>query len=434
MNGLLREIPGHLPKRLAISFWMWGFMGVERGNVLENLDLRMAELKARGFNCIRLDSGAGLCHDAAGRPRGPIALHAPFPGQGGAIRQLNYAKGGRIDVLARVIELFEAAKRHNVFIILSSWFYLHTYWLAEEQLCKELLPLSQEERYMRFAKALDWIIAALEERGLHKQIAFAEIFNECDGLDGYGSKEGPEAIARLEKIRKAHEEAIAFLRSRHPCLLFALDTYTPHVNREFMPNNMQVWNLHSYYLWPRSYAPLEGKLITTSTANPESPEELASIRSFLRKDMIPLADIRRSREGLPPAEEGWNRRVWLYSNVDKAALPKLEETLSCAFEKDFEFYKTRAEEGVEHAAKLRDSIFPGLPLVLGEAASYCALDAMRWEERSENYWKILEFTAKLLKKHSFWGSMPRTNSGPEDPCWTECQEQLKHVNEVFLKD
>ncbi|MCU0873554.1 MAG: hypothetical protein MUE50_14545 [Pirellulaceae bacterium] len=36
---------------------------------LNDLDLRMTEFVERGFNCIRIEGGAGITHDADGRPR-----------------------------------------------------------------------------------------------------------------------------------------------------------------------------------------------------------------------------------------------------------------------------------------------------------------------------------------------------------------------------
>jgi len=49
--------------RLAISFWVWGVFDTKSNAYYHDLDSRMVDLKERGFNCIRLESGAGLCHD-----------------------------------------------------------------------------------------------------------------------------------------------------------------------------------------------------------------------------------------------------------------------------------------------------------------------------------------------------------------------------------
>ena len=49
--------------RLAISFWIWGLFDTVPNGYFDDLEGRIVELKERGFNCIRLESGAGLCHD-----------------------------------------------------------------------------------------------------------------------------------------------------------------------------------------------------------------------------------------------------------------------------------------------------------------------------------------------------------------------------------
>jgi len=81
---------------------------------------------------------------------------------------------------------------------------------------------------------------------------------------------------------------------------------------------------------------------------------------------------------------------------------------------------------------IRDTHFPGIPLVMGEAASYCASTALRWEERSDTYWSLIAYTVGLMKQHGYWGCMPRTNSGPEDPVWTEFPDRLRTINQLFL--
>ena len=55
--------------RLAISFWIWGPFDTGRCTY-HDCDARMAELAERGFNCIRMESGAGLICTPDGKPRG----------------------------------------------------------------------------------------------------------------------------------------------------------------------------------------------------------------------------------------------------------------------------------------------------------------------------------------------------------------------------
>ena len=61
-----------LTEKLSVSFWIWALQDLPPGGCYHDLDARMRELRARGFNCIACDSGAGLAFDLEGRPRGAI--------------------------------------------------------------------------------------------------------------------------------------------------------------------------------------------------------------------------------------------------------------------------------------------------------------------------------------------------------------------------
>jgi hypothetical protein len=412
--------------RLAISFWIWALFNTAPNGFFDNLEGRMVELKERGFNCVRIEGGAGLCHDKDGHPRGELVFQEALPGHMRLIRQCERFLAGRCDPLKRFIELCKLAKRYDVKVILSSWYYLHTFWFADEVINAELLGLPLAERFMRFAVALDRILEELEQRGLQDVIAFAEIFNEVDGLQFIAGNEGK---AQLNLIRGWHEDSLEFLRVRHPQVRFAFDTYTPFVNQEYVPRNTQVWNFHSYYLWS-VYDVLE-RLVTWGSES-EEPTVLEPGRRFLQRDLVPFQRVRNSRGNRPLIAEDWYRRVWLYRNLEPATLPDLERMLRENIERNIGFFKQKAEEAVAHAVMLRDRYLPGVPLVSAEGASYCADSRMRWEERSDAYWEVVEYAARTYREHGLWGSVARTNSGPEDPAWHEYPERLRRVNEVFL--
>lgn len=92
--------------KLTISFWIWAIFDMESNPCFDDLERRFVELKERGFNCIRLESGAGLCHDKDGRPRGELAFQEWMPG--GHVRMFRGAgdrfMAGRCDPLKRLIE------------------------------------------------------------------------------------------------------------------------------------------------------------------------------------------------------------------------------------------------------------------------------------------------------------------------------------------
>ncbi len=418
-------------ERLAISFWNFGLLSTGPNSIFNDLGVRMAETVGRGFNCIRTEGGAGITHDAEGRPRGELEFYAALPGHDHFTRELQHMTGGRIDMLRRLIELCTVAKRYNVKLILSSWYYLHTFWFTDKKLTAELLGLPLEKRFMVFARGLDRILETLKERDLIDVIAFAEIFNEVDGYEFRGGYEATNPTSEyLNGIRLLHEESLGFLRTRHPDVLFAVDTMRPDTLLDVIPRNAQVWNFHSYYLWP-VYGVFEQGLMRADV-DLNDPATYAAVRRFLRPDVVPFQTVVDSRAGRPPLKEDWYRRIWLYRNLDPNAMPELERLLQEHLEKNIDRFKQRATDAAEQAVKVRDELFPGIPLVLGEGASYCADHRLRWEERSDAYWEVVEHAARTWREHGFWGAVARTNSGPTDPVWHEYPERLQRANAVFL--
>jgi len=416
--------------RLTISFWIWALWDTGTKGFFNDLELRMTELVERGFNCVRIEGGAGLTHDASGRPRGELEFFPALPGHGHFTRQMEHMTGGRVDLLKRLIELCTVARRHNVKVILSSWYYLHTFWFTDRQVTAELLGLLEEECFLYFARGLDRILDKLKQRGLADTIAAAEIFNEVDGMDlvgGYGEEKKP--VEELNRFRALHEEALEFLKARHPDIPFALDTYTPWTNTDFVPRNAQVWVFHSYYLW-EVYGVFEHNLLHAN-ADLTDEKTLAPVRRFLRRDLVPFQAILDSRAGRPPILDGWYRRIWLYRNLDPNAMPELERLLHENLENNLDLYKQKATDAAAQAVKLRDEHFPGVPLILGEGVGYCADCRLRWEERSDAYWEVVEHAARQWRDHGFLGAVARTNAGPEDPVWHEYPERLQRVNAVF---
>jgi hypothetical protein len=411
-------------ERLAISFWIWALWDTGPNRIVNDFEVRVAEAVERGFNCLRIEGGAGITHDAEGRPRGELEFYPVLPGHDLLTRGQQHMTGGRVDLLKRLIELCAVAKRHNVKLILSSWYYLHTFWFTDRNLTAELLGLPLEKRFMYFARGLDRILEVLKQRGLADTIATAEIFNEVDGF--FHGK----PIDVVRGLRHRHEEALDFLQTRHPHIRFSLDTSTASIDPEFVPRNAQVWTFHSYYLWG-IYGLFEQDLVRGDT-DLNDPAVYAPVRRFLRRDLVPFQAILNSRGGRPPIARNWFRRIWLYRNLDPNAMPELERMLQESLEKRIDEFKQKAIDAVKQAVKLRDEVLRGIPLILGEGASYCADHRLRWEERSDAYWEVVEHAARAYREHGFWGAVARTNSGPEDPVWHEYPERLQRVNAVFL--
>jgi len=432
-----------LAEPMTISFWLWNyFYAIKDGEYFHDLASCVAGLAVRGFNTVRVDAGTGLCHTAAGERRGVIEMHEPFPGFS-TLRQMDprtdpRTQGGcQVDVLEKVIELFTLAQRFDIRVILSSWFYLHTFWFVDDELVEEFFGVPVAERFRRFAVDTDRLLAELKARGLQGQIAFVEIQNEFDGLfylwglDKLGTND-EEKRQVLDEFRRWHEEALAFLQARHPDLLFAIDTCHSGIDRAMLPRNAEVWNYHMYYAWG-----VYTDVFESPVYDPDFDFAQANahpvVGPFLRRPLLPIEDVRACRKYLPYVGFDWPTRVWLFNNLDAQALPELEHRLADRLVCDLDMYKQRIDTAIQHAADTCAALFPQIALVVGEGTTYCAHPDMRWEEESAAYWELVDYATRRFRDEGYWGCVPRTNSGPEDPSWREYPERLRAATARFLE-
>lgn len=435
-------LPEHLARPMSISFWLWNyFYGIKEGEYFHDLEKCFVELKERGFNTVRVDSGAGLCHDAAGKRRGEISLHEPFPGFS-TLRQIDMrtdmaTQGGcRCDVMEKVIELFKLAEKYDVKVILSSWFYLHTFWFVEDDLVEEFFALPPEQRFMRFAVDTDLILSEIRAHGLQRQIAFVEIFNEFDSLPGYWRltsqwKTDAEKLQGLHDFRAWHEEALEFIKARHGDLLFGIDTVHSSVDKEMLPRNAHVWNHHMYYSWG-AYGKDFERLTYEGGFDFANADKHPTLGRYLRSPLASIEAVRSCRKHLQHVEPGWPIRVWLYNNLDIKKLPELEGMLNESLSANIDKYKKCVDDSIRNALETRKALFPDIILVVAEGATYCAHQHMHWEEKSDAYWELVLYATRRLKEEGYWGCMVRTNSGPEDPSWIAFPERLRQATACFL--
>ncbi len=419
-------------QHLAISFPIWLLHDTPGHGAYHDLEQTIASIAERGFNCVRCDDGAGLIDFTATPPRGTVTLQEPFTGLTRDIRQSwCVGDGGDCDLLERLDLLFQAARRHHVLVILSSWYYLHTCWYCgDERLNARLHLIPNHEKFRYFAEQLDHLLTFLRQRGHLQSLAFAEILNEADGLyfvGGYGNAALPEH----EALRRSHEDAIAFLRQRHPDVLFAYDSYTPATKPSLFPRNCQVWNLHSYYLWP-IYALLQGRLLAAGT-DVTAPSELACAQPYLKDTLIPLDAVRATRNGRIPAAEDWYRRVWLYAQIDPRKIPQLEQAFIRKFLADRDQYLQRLRDALRTARQTQAQLCPQCPLVLGESCSFPGSNLLQWEEHCDDYWQLLQDAAHEIRQAGFWGAAIRTCSAPDDPAWNLRKDDFIRINRILTE-
>lgn len=229
------------PNRITICYNAWMMFS-------ESTDYHKSilEVKERGFNCIRLEDFAGMLWDADGNERRDLKIHAPF---GHYTKYTTYKTlmiSGTINPLERLLAFCRAAQELDMKIIPSSWFFLHTNWFLEEEDSQPLFDLSTEEKISFFADKLDRILCLLKKEGLIDIVAFAEIFNEFDGLPFAGEYK-PVSEEEALILRALHEATLDKLKKKHPDILFAYDSWKPNIQESMIPRNIDVLNFHYYY-------------------------------------------------------------------------------------------------------------------------------------------------------------------------------------------
>ena len=406
-----------LPKRLTITFPIWGLYDIDGKGFYADTDKIVKEHVERGFNCIRLDDGAGLMHDLNGNPRGKIKIGNAFGNNDTILRQFDAIGGeGYCDPLERLVKLATSCKKYGVYLILSSWYYLHTYWICHDKsINDELFNIPVEDRFITFAKFLHYIIIELKNRGLSDVIAFAEIFNEVDGLY-FTTKYSPERFSDQETaiFKARHSEAISWLKNIHPDILFAYDSYATTPDLRSVPENVAVFNFHSYYLWS-----IYSKVVAESDDCFESTMtyEEARASNTNRRDEI--------------EEASWYNRIAKFSGLKEDKIPLLEERLEKKLKDDYEHYQSKAFAFADSVKQIR-KINPDIRIVCGEGTTYIESKKLLWEEHSELYWKLVEEVVRKYREEGLWGTVVRTCMGPEDPAWHLIPDKILKINTIFL--
>lgn len=417
-------------EKLTVCFMIYGLYAEDGRDFYDDVDRIFREAKERGFNCVRFDDGAGLLCDPDGRARGPVTIRPPFGKYTHVVRQSDpIARVMRVDVCARLLKIFAAAKKHGLKLIPSSWYYLHTNWLTDDAINRELFGLPTERKIAYFGEELDRVLTLARENGYIDRIAFAEIFNEFDGLPFAGEYKNDLSAEENAHLRACHEAAVDRLRAHHPDVKFGYDSASAYSDTGMMPRNVDVWNCHSYYLWPIYEKNFEGNVVCRSLEEIPYSEKT---RAYLREDRTKVGDVAREMGGAVRTGGDWPRRIALYSSIADEKMPALEDLLEKAMIAEGEDYFAGLARAVDHAVGRRDALLPGADLVLGEGVTYCASNYLHWEEHSDRYWEMLLRQAALLRDKGFSGTVVRTTACPEDPSWDCRADDMKKVNEMFL--
>ena len=408
-------IPLHLPPRLAITLWDFSwYTRAGAGEPFEDIDLAFAEAAERGYNTVRICAAplllfGGLDVSSTVRIGGLGA--APGGGYYGQRTRWYDVEGGYdIDILARLLELFAAARRHDFVVILASWEYQQSTSFAEDSSWWDAInAVPRHERLPRLAAAASAMLSFIEQHGYSDVVAFTELHNEIDfSLVGELDE---SALAALQRVRDEHPGQLVTASWGKP----------PHLDMAAIPADIDVAQFHIY-----AYGVLdELQSLIDLRAHGSEGFPNAMLRSLLRDDAPGFEDY-----GTPVPwkleatvitdqmiygydwidTDRWD--LWLYENYGRFREAMLREI----------------ESRLVAVAAWSDR--HGIPHVIGEGwIGYTPLDGT-FEEGPIGR-DLAEHGIRTALANGAWGMVLCSNAAPHHPMWADVAWQQR-MNALVL--
>lgn len=241
------RIPSHLPEKLTITLWDFSwYVRTGPGEPFENLDAAFDQAVARGYNTVRICAmpyllfGSGL--DTSELCLGPLG--GAF---GQRVRWYDVKSPTVIDGREHLLELFRAAKRHDCYVIVSSWEYQQSSsFAASPDWWNALAAVPPEKRAEALADAESGLVDFLRDHGLDDRIAFVEIHNEVQAghlTDGLECPPGEYVVG----LRPRLEKGLAAFHARQPETPVTVNySQVPVGQMRGVPENIDVLVTHPY--------------------------------------------------------------------------------------------------------------------------------------------------------------------------------------------
>ena len=401
---------------LAISLWDFSwYTQAAPGEPFHDLDLAFGEAVERGYNTIRICAAPLLLFGDHDLDTASLTFVPMGGGAGERTRWYNVVGVGPINLQERFLELFRAADRAGVQVIVSSWEYQQSPAFLDSPAWHDMLSaIPPGDRYLALAQALDRLIEYVRDHGLLHTIAYVELHNEVD-------------LSRLTEVAPPDEDtfwaqrpyleaALAYLQERQPAVRSTVCYgIPPHLDMAAVPDNAQVAHAH-VYVYGVLHA-LEGWAKVRADPPVFPTDEL---RSLLRDDAPPFEEWSHAIEpwrleatGISPSmfyAYDWVDPVrwdaWLYRHYathEEAMLQAMSDRLTA----------------VMQWARRR-----GVPAVVGEGwIGYTPLLA-DFEDGPVGQ-HFAEAAVGRGRELGFWGLLPGSNSAPHHPGWDNVAFQRK---------
>ncbi|MFE2422647.1 cellulase-like family protein [Streptomyces hokutonensis] len=410
-------------RRLAITLWDFSwYTQAGPGEPFADLDRAFAETVERGFNTVRICAMPFLLF--SGRVDSPESLQVRGLGEqfGQRTRWYNVRGGYPLDGRRRLVELFEAAARHDCKVIVSSWEYQQSPSFADTDTWhRALAEVPGPDRAEAVAESLADLLDFVDQRGLLDRVAYVEVHNEVDNCSLVPADGTAGHYARL---RGPLERAVKLLRARRPDIPVTYSLGEPWpAELDDLPEQAQIAHFH-FYVYGVLGALYEAVGLGHGTeAAPETTTwPTPALAAMLRPDAPAFADYqpdepwRLAATGIPRElfyahdwvdPDRWD--LWLYENYP-AHRQAMRETLAGWVDSVAEF------------ARLR-----GIPAVLGESVVGYTPLLTRFEEDAVGK-DIAEFVVDRCLAAGFQGVVLTSNAAPHHPMWHTDRDWMRRVN------
>ena len=416
-------LPAHLPERLTITLWDFSwYVRTGPGEPFEDLDAAFAAARERGYNTIRICAmpyllfGSGL--DTSALQLGPLGGEV-----GQRMRWYDVKASTTIDARAHLLELFRAAQRHQMFVIVSSWEYQQSpAFAATDEWYRALHAVDPEDRAVVLARSLAALVDFLDQHGLADRVAFTELHNEVQighltaGLGARGAEAVPLLTDRLERgLAEFHR-----LCPGGPVTVNYAEV--PVAAMSAIPASADVLVFHPYV-----YGVLQALIDTYGLRGEVGDYAQAAARADLLRPGAPdLAEW-----ALPP-EQAWRLEASIVATPemythDWCDPEAFDRWLYANYGTWREQMATKLTLWLEVAADAARS--RGVPLVLGEGwVGYTPLHGT-FEEGPVGA-EICRRAVAESARVGAWGTVVCSNAAPQHPMWADVALQVE-CNDLF---
>lgn len=403
-TGLTGPVPAHLPQRLTITLWDFSwYTRAGDGEPYADLDAACADAASLGYNTIRicaapllLFGGLGLESEAQDLEIEGLGT-APDGGiYGRGTRWYDVAGGYRLNLRERLRELFDAAARHGLVVILASWEYQQSPAFAASSAwfdAIDVIPL--DERYAALGRAWEALIGELTDRGHRERIALVELHNEVD-------------FSILPPLREGGSAEVARLRARHPDLLITASYgKPPHLAMHRVPEGLGAAQFHVY-----SYGVLDA-LQTRIDIRAEGTADFpgAPLRELLRIDAPSPAAYGRAAEWKYRATVVTDQMIYGYDWIDARAW---DRWLHAHYDRYDEVMRREIESRVIAIAEW--ARWQRVPAIIGEG--WIGYTPLRGDFEEGVLGRALaEHGITTALEVGIWGVVLSSNAAPHHPMW-----------------